>query len=160
MLINDALKDLERRKEKFLSWRDAEKTALEIKEKFSKNGLEISLDIDWISAIDGIYIKVYQVKDMADLKPIFRFLAQNGYTRRMKPILLGDYKMVIWHYNDIALIAYFNSPEENACKFIQTGTKEIPVYEIDCPGLSDQLEEETNVSRNPTQNSADGIQGI
>lgn len=158
MLINDALKDLEKRRERFLSWRDAEKIALEVKENFSKNGLNILVDLDWITATDGMHIEVYQVKNMDDLKPIFRYLAQNGFQRlNRKPSIVGNYNLIVWYYENIQLNAYFTSKDENACKFIQTGTQEIPVYEIDCPGLEKEV---SHVSGNPTKNSADGIPGV
>ena len=136
MLINDALKDLTRKRKAFLSWQKEEKIALDIQQKFTGNGLEIYVNLDSIMATDGIYIEISGVRNMEDLAPIFKLLAEKGIERKsVKPIILGDWSLVIWNFNNMQLKATFNSKDENACKFKQVGTKEVPVYEIDCRGL-------------------------
>jgi len=136
MLIKDALKELEEKRKRFLSWKKEERLALKVKEKFSKNGLRILIGLDWITATDGMHIDVHGVKNLDDLKPIFRYLSINRCERISdKPWIYPEGSLVRWKYKNLELNAYFTSEEESACKFKEVGKKEVPIYEIDCPGI-------------------------
>ena len=90
---------------------------------------EISVDIG---------IKIYDseggVTDVKQLLPLFKWLSQKGYRKSKKPFMSGENGIIRYYYYpfEIGLYLPIGKEQEGACKYIQVGVKESPVYELVC----------------------------
>lgn len=90
-------------------------------------------------SLEGVLIMVDPAKT-SDVAPILHTLALKGWHRKQGqgPDLFEDIGRLSWHLinkNDPAPIvvnAFFWDRSHQVCKKVQVGTKEVPVYEIQC----------------------------
>lgn len=111
-------------------------TAKEVKRVFSE------LDIDVVVSICGVTITVTDVSRMDQIWPILRWLAKRGHRQTEKRQLLSNYGYIKYTIGSLQLNIWLDSTEAAHCKFVQTGTKEVPVYELQCSKDGEKEKEE------------------
>ena len=135
MLVEQAIADLEKAKQKVLSWWSAEGVALSLKAKFANKDISVSYHLPenygkWC----GIFIHVHKVEKFGDLKEIFRFLGNHGYLHNGKPEIYEEIQRVSWDLGDIKLLAFFTDDESSICRFVKI-KKEEETYKFVCPDM-------------------------
>jgi hypothetical protein len=76
----------------------------------------------------------FQFETFAQAKRVLRRMAEAGIKREGKVIQDSDSGLMIWKFKNWTIKGYFKSNKENACKYVQTGTKmvEVPIMELKC----------------------------
>lgn len=92
-------------------------------------GFYLNRDLD---VFDADAIVRFRFKTLAEAAEVLRFLAARGLHLRHKPHPSQDDKSMNWSLHGIYMVGYFRSEEEDACRYVQVGTKEVPVYELRC----------------------------
>jgi len=109
----------------------------------TRKGVEICLNMS-LFYVYGVNIIVRQVKSLNQLIETREFLMKNDYYLDSKSDN-GDMKARTYFYADkknrtpelqlkipICLVAVFDTEIPNACRFIETGKKLVPVYKLEC----------------------------
>jgi len=148
--IADALRKLEKKREFIFDHIQAVGDAEEVLEQFKddpklkgdysyeRSGLQLGFEA---GSLKGALIMLY-ARDLRDVIPILRELRKRGYKIKKH----DDYPELharTYYLGKIIVRVFLAGPEANAtCKFVQTGTKEVPVYEIKCGDKVPKIEEE------------------
>ncbi len=76
----------------------------------------------------------FQFETFAQAKRVLRRMAEEGIKREGKVIQSSEYGQMVWNFKDWKITGHFKSEKENACRYVQTGTKmvEQPIYELKC----------------------------
>lgn len=75
----------------------------------------------------------FQFKTMAQAAALLRVLAEEkGLHMKRAPNKSDDGGTYYWHLPGLCIIGSFSSPEADACRLVQVGVKEVPVYELRC----------------------------
>lgn len=87
--------------------------------------------------VDPIFNSVgmtFNFTDMTQATEVIKVLT-NEYGLHQTSSMIEDTssKRRCWFFNGFILAAYFNQ-EGATCKYVQVGTKEVPVYEMKCEG--------------------------
>jgi len=98
------------------------------------NGLCMQVSGGAQSFIPGVQLTI-QVKNISEIAPILRELAKRGHH---KPMLLNleSSQSLCYRYPgfDLDLCFYGDDSDSSACRYVQTGVTEEPVYELRCGG--------------------------
>ena len=81
------------------------------------------------------------IKKVTDLAPVLREFARLGWHSRGNPTLPGGassgYSVTLRHADHGDYHIYFaadlDTSQPDGCEMVQTGTREVPVYELSCP---------------------------
>ena len=89
--------------------------------------------------IDGAPLLLHfsQIPSASALAPVLRVAAQAGYRKQAPPEIDKDSLTVTWHLQDATGVERFTicatlDSEKVACKQVQIGTREVPVFEMQC----------------------------
>lgn len=76
----------------------------------------------------------FNFETFAQAKRVLRRMAEAGIKREGKVSQSPEYGVMIWNYKHWKIVGHFNSKKENACRYVQTGTKtvEVPIMELKC----------------------------
>lgn len=81
-----------------------------------------------------VLMQVHNVTSMKAIVPLVRFLRKKGH-KVVSPLRDSPENNFREYYlQDIQLRVYLAVANEKACKYVQTGTKTVPVYELRCVG--------------------------
>lgn len=98
--------------------------AKECKEVF--NELEIDTDADFCYAI----IRIRSITNVKETSPVLKWLATKGYRQTEKRYDSQGGNYVKYQLGQISLFIILK--EGASCQFIRTGTREEPIYELQC----------------------------
>jgi hypothetical protein len=87
-----------------------------------------------LDIFDADAVVRFRFKTLAQAAEVLRFLAARGLHLNYKPVHHENDKSINWSLPGIYMVGYFRSEEEGACRYVQVGTKEVPVYELRCGG--------------------------
>ena len=89
--------------------------------------------------VDNAPLKLHfsQVPSASALAPVLRVAAQAGYRKQAPPEIDKSSLTVTWHLKDATGVERFTicaalDSEKVACKQVQIGTEEVPVFETQC----------------------------
>lgn len=76
----------------------------------------------------------FQFETFAQAKRVLKRMAEAGIKREGKVIQFADCGIMIWNFKNWKVTGHFNSKKENACRYVQVGTKtvEVPIMELKC----------------------------
>ena len=136
MLVEEAIKEIEEKRKMVLGWWSDEAVAKSLKAKFPQFiDSNYSPSINWESNWwNGIFISVYHIKNINDLKPIFQFLGKHGYLHSGEIDYYQEIRRVTWTFGNIKLLVFFTD-ENSQCKFVKKGTEVKDKYEFICPDM-------------------------
>lgn len=100
------------------------------------------------SRIKGVCIHLNGMANPAEVAPILRALAAEGYRLKDKPKHTDWCQRLHWDCGVIQVLGFFNSKEPNACQFIEIGEKTEKQYKLVCPGGSGELNEVSDAPTN------------
>lgn len=126
---HQALEELEKRKREVQSSLDDCIIAQQAKDSFPKIVITCTmhpLEFDY----NGPML-LCQLKNMEDVKQIIRFLAEKGYHQTKPPQDNPLLHMRRWFFGRMLIMGMFFG-DGASCRYIQTGVKEEPVYELHC----------------------------
>jgi len=106
-----------------------------------------NLDARLMVAPDGITVFVCPTQ-LKELNPLFSFIREIGYRLEKKPTDLGESRVRIWNFifDNLAPVSVFAHLSQNAgksgeaCRFVQIGVEEKPVYKVICGSFKDEVE--------------------
>ena len=133
-VIRSRLSEIERERKRALGLVGHAIFAEQIKEKFTSERqrpyLNINGDNDYISL--GI-----RAKNMEDVAQVLRYAAELGYNQTRDSEDAGDTHNFRYYFlGGIVLVVIFadenESSEPGQCRYVQTGTKTVPVMELVC----------------------------
>ena len=78
----------------------------------------------------------YSANTVDEAKQILKALVKTG-RKAGKMVDDEKYKTLKWDCGGIDLIVYLNTSNPMACKWVETGTKTVPVYELQCGGVAE-----------------------
>lgn len=77
----------------------------------------------------------FQFETFAQAKRVLKYMAENGIKRTKEKVYQDtNYGLMKWEFHDWTIRGYFQSKKENACHYVQVGTKtvEVPIMELQC----------------------------
>ena len=76
----------------------------------------------------------FQFETFAQAKRVLRRMAEAGIKREGKVIQSAEGGFMIWNFKSWKITGHFKSQKENACRYVQVGTKtvEVPIMELKC----------------------------
>lgn len=76
----------------------------------------------------------FQFETLAQAKRVLKRMAEAGIKRDGKVIQSAEYGYMKWIFKEWVVTGHFKSKKENACRYVQTGTKtvEVPIMELKC----------------------------
>lgn len=131
-LIKEALKGLQNKIYKLVICENdfTEIKKLMVKHYPARYKLELGYDLEHFS------LDIYQVKDLkSEIRDALRILGRLGYRKSVDIEMSGDYEFItgkLVKEGSLPITIYFYLTSDSAYKKVQTGTKEVPVYEIQC----------------------------
>jgi hypothetical protein len=128
-LLQEKVERLKQRIEAVHRMSPAVEHVLALEAAFPDFYLNRDLDI-----FDADAVVRFRFKTLAQAAAVLRFLAARGLHLKHKPLHHQDDKSINWSLPGIYMVGYFRSEEEDACRYVQVGTKEVPVYELRCGG--------------------------
>ena len=80
-------------------------------------------------AVEQPIIDVFPAGSLGDVAPLLGHLSNCGF-RRISEWNMEDLDMRCYSYRGFRIDVCFN--KSSSCSFVQTGTKKVPVYELQC----------------------------
>lgn len=142
--VTEALTKIDDQRKMVLSMVDDVRFAESLIEKFKELPGTANWHIDLSCFFDEVGVHV-TIDDFRELVHVRRWLRQQGFPP--PDILeLGQSRQTLWRYfrkghRSFELAAHASYAENAVCKYVKVGTKEEPVYELQCDGKTVITEE-------------------
>ena len=77
---------------------------------------------------------IFQFETFSQAKRVLKRMAEAGIKRDGKVIQSSEYCYMVWNFKGWKITGHFKSEKENACRYVQVGTKtvEVPIMELKC----------------------------
>lgn len=130
--IQQTLDNLEKQRVRTLELAGAHQDCVDAVEAFtdSLSGMYVTLSVGPYDK-GAVYLQIVEVKTLRSILPVIRFLRKRGH-KVSAP--LRDYpegNQRDYFLGDIAVRIFLHTTEK-ACKYVITGHKQVPIYELRC----------------------------
>lgn len=135
--VQDQLVEMEKRRERLLSWlplvRLAEEAIAECSSALGSTSVSVGLDM---GEVNGVLIHANVKQDILEVVPMLRYLRAHGAPKFERTEDYPEIKRRIWHFGDLKVMVFLPYRGGAKCDFVQVGVREEPVYELRCDGAT------------------------
>lgn len=122
------LADMEKRMSRLRGMGPQVALAIELEKRFPDNYMSRSID-----SLRGEVNISFTFKTTAESAAVLRVLThEKGLRQKRSAFSNPETKNICWQFPGYWIVGSFSSSEADACKFVQVGTKVVPVFELRC----------------------------